>query len=90
MKRKQKPESREFSRMLGARLRALRKSRGLLQVQCGELLGVDRTAVTYYERGRNLISVYNLVILAKFYEISLDVLTGDDAAFEAFLSGGGE
>lgn len=90
MKREENPDMKAFSVMLGARLRTLRKRRALIQSQVSRLLDLDRSTYAYYERGKISVPIYYLNILSEYYHVPLNVLTGDDAAFEAFLTGGGE
>ena len=48
MSRKAKNEK---NLVYGARLRCLREERGLTQTQVGELIGVENSAISKYERG---------------------------------------
>lgn len=76
------PDVREYARMLGARLRAIRSQQHL------SLHGVERKSggrwkavvVGSYERGDRAISVQRLAELAAFYEVSVsDLLPRDQA-----------
>ncbi|MBV8518784.1 MAG: helix-turn-helix transcriptional regulator [Acidobacteria bacterium] len=51
--------------LVGARLRELRKSRGLSQEQLGHLCGLDRNYVGQIERGNRNPCLDNIVKLAK-------------------------
>ena len=62
--------------MLGKRLRALRKARGLTQQELGELLGVSASAVGMYEQGRREPDLATLVKLADIFGVSVDHLIG--------------
>lgn len=59
---------------IAGRLIMLRISKGLPQSEIAKRLGITRSAYTYYETGRSEPSIASLIILANFYEISLDDL----------------
>ena len=61
---------------LGARIRALRKERGLSQEALARTLEVSRQAVTKWEDGSSLPSTANLFALSGFFGVPLAELTG--------------
>ena len=61
---------------LGARIRTLRKERGLSQEALAQALEVSRQAVTKWEDGSSLPSTANLFALSGFFSIPLAELTG--------------
>ena len=61
---------------LGARIRALRKERGLSQESLAQALEVSRQAVTKWEDGSSLPSTANLFALSGFFGVPLAELTG--------------
>ncbi len=60
---------------LGARIRALRKERGLSQEALAQALEVSRQAVTKWEDGSSLPSTANLFALSGFFGVPLAELT---------------
>ena len=63
--------------MLGARIAALRRSRGMSQGQLAQCLGVSPSAVGMYEQGRREPAAATLVALAACFGVSTDyLLTG--------------
>ena len=62
---------------LGEKLAALRKQRGLSQMDAAEALGVSRQAVSRWEVGASAPGMDNLLALSKLYGVSLDTLVGD-------------
>lgn len=64
--------------MFGARLRELRISRGLNQVQFGESLNVTKQSVSNWENGNIQPSIDMLVKIAAEYSVSTDYLLGLD------------
>lgn len=58
------------------RLRELRKEHSLTQKQVADLLYISQHAYSDYEVGRTQIPLENLLFLAKYYDISLDFITG--------------
>lgn len=64
---------------LGEKLAALRKQRGLSQMDAAEALGVSRQAVSRWEVGASSPGTDNLLALSKLYGVSLDTLVGEAA-----------
>lgn len=58
------------------RFRELRLERGLTQEAVANIIGVKRYSVYTYEKGLNYPEVRNLIILADFFEVSIDYLVG--------------
>ena len=56
---------------LGERIRKLRKQRGLTQVVFAERVGLDRSFIADVERGKRNISILNLDLIAKGFNVSL-------------------
>src|SRR5581483_6232460 len=61
---------------IGARLRALRKARGLTQAQLAKALGTQQTAVSQVEIGNRGLTVQQVVKLAKALKVSTDAILG--------------
>ena len=69
--------------MLGARIAAMRRSRGLSQADLARNLKISASAVGMYEQGRREPSAELLVALAKEFETSVDyLLTGRPETLE--------
>ena len=63
--------------MLGARIAALRRSRGMSQSQLAQELGVSPSAIGMYEQGRREPSTATVVALSRIFQVSTDyLLTG--------------
>ena len=63
--------------MLGARIAALRRSRGMSQSQLAQELGVSPSAIGMYEQGRREPSAATVVALSNLFQVSTDyLLTG--------------
>ena len=58
------------------RIRDMREDSDLTQAQVAELLGIQQTVYSRYERGFQTIPLEHLLTLADFYHVSLDFLTG--------------
>ena len=56
------------------RLRTLRSSAGLKQTEIANILGIQQTVYSRYERGFQTIPLHFLVKLADFYNTSTDYL----------------
>ena len=58
------------------RLRDMREDSDMTQAQLAELLHIQQTVYSRYERGVQTIPLEHLLKLADFYHVSLDFLTG--------------
>lgn len=58
------------------RLRDLREDRDMNQTRVAELLHTSQTVYSRYERGYQTIPVEHLLILADFYDVSVDYILG--------------
>lgn len=58
------------------RLRDLREDADLSQKQVAEILHIQQTVYSRYERGYQTIPVEHLLVLADYYHVSLDYLLG--------------
>jgi transcriptional regulator with XRE-family HTH domain len=63
---------------IGDNIKKLRKSRGLTQIQLAKHLDTTQKVVTDYETGRSKPPRKRLPQLAKFFNITVDELIGDD------------
>ena len=60
----------------GERLKELRKSNNLTQVNLAEYLNIAPTIIVEYEHGKYIVSIHVLYSLCKKYHISADYLLG--------------
>ena len=58
------------------RIREIREEHTLTQQKVANLLNVGQRTYADYESGKTRIPVDSLLILAKFYDVSLDYITG--------------
>lgn len=58
------------------RLRDLREDADLSQKQVAEILHVQQTVYSRYERGYQTIPVEHLLVLTDYYHVSVDYLLG--------------
>jgi len=74
-------------------LKKYRNKAGLTQQQLADKTGIDRATIVRYENGSRTPPLENLKILAKYFNISIDKLTGvaeptipddDDIKFAVF------
>ena len=61
----------------GEKLKSYRKEQCLTQEELAEKIGVSGQAVSKWEKGECIPDVYNLKLLARFYNISMDSLLED-------------
>jgi transcriptional regulator with XRE-family HTH domain len=66
------PDSQE----LGKRIAAIRKKRGITQVQLAQIIGIGQTLISSYEVGRISLSAEMLFRLAKALKVSADEILG--------------
>lgn len=65
---------------IAANLAAARKNAGFSQHEAARRLGVDQSAVSFWESGKKLPRASMLVKLADLYCCSIDQLMGRDSA----------
>lgn len=58
------------------RIRELRKERGLTQEELGNLMGLERSTISSYERGRLEPTFQNIIKLADIFSVSAKYLMG--------------
>ena len=58
------------------RIRLIREDTDLTQQKIADLLHIGQRTYADYESGKTRIPVDNLMILAKFYNVSMDYITG--------------
>lgn len=62
--------------MIFQRLKDLRDDKDLSQEAIGDLLGIQQTVYSRYERGFQTLPVEHLLVLADFYKTSTDYILG--------------
>lgn len=58
------------------RMRDLREDKDLKQSDIAKILGIGQSDYSKYERGVNMMGIDKYIILAEFYNVSLDYLAG--------------
>lgn len=58
------------------RLKDIREDHDKTQAEIAKLLGTDQSSYAKYEQGKNMMGINKYIILAMYYNISLDYLTG--------------
>jgi transcriptional regulator with XRE-family HTH domain len=58
------------------RIRELREDNSLTQQKIADLLHIGQRTYSDYESGKTRIPIDNLLILAKFYNVSMDYISG--------------
>lgn len=58
------------------RIREIREDNSLSQQRVADLLHIGQRTYSDYESGKTRIPVDNLLVLAKFYNVSMDYITG--------------
>ena len=58
------------------RIRELREDHSLTQQKVADLLHIGQRTYADYESGKTRIPIDNIMILARFYNISMDYITG--------------
>ena len=64
--------------LIAERLKLLRKEKKLTQTELGEKVGIKQSSYSDWETGKNEPSLEKLIVLADFFEVSLDWLVGRD------------
>lgn len=64
---------------LGNNIQTLRKKKGLSQEKLAEKINVTRQTISNWELGETAPNPEQLILLSKQFDISIDVLVGNDA-----------
>lgn len=64
--------------IFGERLKQLRFSRDMTQIDLADVLSVTKSTICNYERGPNVPSIEILLAIYSYFEVSLDYLFGLD------------
>lgn len=62
--------------MVLPRLRDLREDHDMKQKEVAAILGIDQRVYSNYETGKRTIPVDYLMVLADFYQVSVDYILG--------------
>ena len=62
----------------GDRLKEKRLAKGLTQEELGDILGITKAAICFYERGKRTPTVENIIDLMQVFAISADYILGTD------------
>lgn len=58
------------------RIREIREDNSLTQQKVADLLNIGQRTYADYESGKTRIPIDNIMILAQFYNVSMDYITG--------------
>lgn len=58
------------------RIREIREDHSLTQQQVADLLHIGQRTYSDYESGKTRIPIDSIMILAKYYNVSMDYITG--------------
>lgn len=58
------------------RIRDLREDSDLSQADVARILGISQQHYSMYESGKRELPMHHFITLAKFYNVSLDYITG--------------
>ena len=66
------------------RLRILREGMNLSQEYVAAIIGISQRTYSDYESGRTRIPIDRLILLAKFYDCSVDYISGASDQYRFF------
>ena len=61
---------------LAKRLKELREEKGLTQIELGKQLNISQSAISNIEKGQRTASIDVLILLAKFFAVTVGYLLG--------------
>lgn len=71
----------DFDKQVGKRLQMARKQAGKSIVYGGQMIGVAESTMRSYESGQRPISLENLTILSRVYNVDVDYFLGKQKEF---------
>lgn len=57
-------------------LKELRLEKGLSQIEVAKIVNMSKMAISHWEKGNSEPSIEQLKLLARFFDVSMDYLTG--------------
>lgn len=60
-----------------ARLKELRNDKNLSQADLANSTGLSQSSITYWETGQRIPNAKAIIILARFFDVSIDYLLGE-------------
>lgn len=81
-----RPEKEGHVMVYNERIRELRKDKALVQQEVADMLEVGQRTYADYENGKTRIPVKSLLILARFYGVSMDYISGASNVKERYPS----
>lgn len=65
-----------MSNTIGNNIKKLRKESGMTREQISVKLCMSRQTLSNYETGKRIPDIYELIVLADLFEVSLDTIVG--------------
>jgi transcriptional regulator with XRE-family HTH domain len=62
--------------MFKNRLKELRQEKGIGQVELAQKIGVSKGVISFWENGLREPNMHSLILLAQFFEVTIDYLVG--------------
>ena len=72
--------------LTGKRLAQCRREANFTQMEVAEGLGISFQAVSYWERGKTMPDISNLILISQLYNVSIDYLLGNEKQSRAVRS----
>lgn len=73
--------------MFNDNLKKLRKACGFNQEDVSKVLGIDRSAYSYYEGGKTEPNINNLIKIARMFKVDVDTVVGNSEYAESLKLG---
>lgn len=73
--------------MFNDNLKKLRKICGFNQEDVSKVLGIDRSAYSYYESGKTEPNIKNLIKIARMFKVDVDTVVGNSEYAESLRLG---
>lgn len=70
---------------VGQKIRELRMQRNLSQEYLAEKCNLSSAYISYVEQGKKRISLKSIIIIADFFNVTVDVLLGDELKNNRYL-----
>ena len=64
--------------IVGKRIRALRKERGLTQKELGDELNLDKTTISHYENGRRMPDLEFIKKVTNYFKVDINTFFGTE------------
>ncbi len=62
--------------VIGERIKRLRLSKGLTQKELGNILNMNKTTISHYEKGERCPAIETLILMSEYFDVDIKYILG--------------